>query len=80
MLRAGRTPLFIKIVLAPDFPQSRPILQVLAKVMHKDLDPTYKTYNGKAIAEWGAHCDLLSALRQMQADFELNPPVPEGME
>eukprot|EP00347_Sterkiella_histriomuscorum_P024089 403332347 len=79
-IAVSRTPLFIRIDLLPNFPQQAPIVQVLARVLHPDLHPQRKTYQGKAMTEWGLHSSLLNLIRGIQSDFNKTPPIPESQQ
>lgn len=60
------------------FPQSAPIIQALARVIHPDLHPQTKIYLGKAIKDWHLSISLTNVLRNIQNEFNRNPPVPEA--
>lgn len=45
MLAVSRTPLFIRIDCSKDFPQRRPNLVVLARVVHSEIHPKSKVVN-----------------------------------
>ena len=79
VLTVSSQPLYVKIVIPSSFPVQKPIFQAMARVIHSDLHPVMKTYEGKALKEWGPHSNLLSVLRSMQAEFEKSPPMPEHL-
>ena len=62
------------------FPQMAPSLHVMHRVVHDKIstDGLYM-YVGERLVKWMAHSNLLSLVRQMHQEFELNPPVPEGL-
>jgi ubiquitin-protein ligase len=45
-LPVSRTPLVIRVEISQNFPVSPPIVQVLARVLHSDIDSKSKTYLG----------------------------------
>jgi hypothetical protein len=42
----------IMVIVLKNFPAQAPILVILDKVVHKDINPTDHTYSGAAIKAW----------------------------
>ncbi|CDW85849.1 UNKNOWN [Stylonychia lemnae] len=78
-LAVSKTPLYIRVEFPPLYPSQAPFIQVLARVIHQDLHPQTKHYQGKMIREWGIHSTILNVMRQIHAEFNLNPPLPESV-
>jgi ubiquitin-protein ligase len=60
------------------FPEARPTIIVCAKVLHRNLNPQTKIFNHHWLAEWSPASKLLPLLRQMQQEFETEPPMSEA--
>lgn len=63
----------------PNFPESAPIIQVMARVVHPEIDSVTKTYQGQPVKGWAPHSILVNVVRALHQSFELKPPIPESM-
>jgi len=80
VLTRANQPLFVKMTVPHQFPQMAPTIHVLHKVVHEKISKDDKyNYIGERLVNWKAHSNLLSLVRQMHQEFELNPPIPENM-
>ena len=77
-LSVSTQPLYVKVIIPMAFPAAKPIIQVLARVTHKDIDNNSKIYTGVCLQSWGTHSNLLNIMRTVHQDFERDPPLPEG--
>ena len=79
-LAISRTPLYIRIDCPKAFPQQRPNLVVLARVVHPEIHPKSKVINTQLLQQWDIfqnNSSLLNVIRDVQSKFEASPPVPE---
>ena len=80
VLRRANQPLFVRIHVPHQFPQMAPSIHVMHSVVHEKISKDGKyLYIGERLAAWKSHSNLLSLVRQMHQEFELNPPIPENM-
>ena len=62
------------------FPQMAPTIHVMHSVVHDQISKDGKyLYIGQRLVDWKPHSNLLSLVRAMHQEFELNPPIPEHM-
>ena len=81
-LAVSKTPLFIRIDCPAAFPQQRPNMVVLARVMHSDIHPQSKVISNRQLDTWDIFqngSSLLSVVRDVHAAFDARPPLPEKM-
>ena len=47
-------------------------------VVHDKIDEKTYMYIGDNLKKWAGHSNLLSIIRQMHQEFEMNAPIPVG--
>lgn len=78
-LKMQQADLHVKLYLQNDFPQSKPIVQVMAHVSHPNVDSSTFQYTGPAIQHFTPQSYLTILLKAIHDDFLANPPVPVSM-
>ena len=82
MLAVSKTPLFIRIDCPKSFPQQRPNLVVLARVVHPAINPKTKVVSTQLLQTWDIfqnNSTLLGVIRDIHSSFDSNPPIPEKL-
>lgn len=80
VLTRANQPLFVRLSVPYQFPQMAPSIHVMHSVVHEKISKDGKyDYIGDFLANWKPHSNLLSVVRQMHQEFELNPPIPENL-
>jgi ubiquitin-protein ligase len=78
-IQVSKTPLIIKLEVPGGFPHQPPTIQVMARVLHKEIDPVTKFYIGQALKGWNEQSTLLQLIRTIHQQFDMVPPIPESM-
>ena len=78
MFSRSQNPLFIKVGVSYKFPQTAPTITLMHKVTHEKIDPVTFAYKSDLLNNWGAHSSLLTLLRQLSSEFELQAPVNQA--
>ena len=78
MLPVSSTPLFVKITVGAQFPNSRPQIHMMSSVQHQSLDPTTTEYKGTAMQNWNANSSLAQVVQYIHNEFKQSPPLPKS--
>ena len=54
----------------PDFPISKPIIQVMAKVQHPNVEPNTYNYIGALAQQWTDKSSLANLVQTVHQDFQ----------
>jgi ubiquitin-protein ligase len=69
-------PLHIKLILPNDFPNAKPIIQVMAQVTHPNVDSQNFQYKGAGVNSWNPNSSVATLIKVIHDDFTSSPPVP----
>lgn len=78
MISKSVNPLFIKVGISQKFPQIPPTVQIMHKVTHEKFDPATYAYQSDLLRNWGAHSNMLTLIRQLNSELEVNAPINEA--
>jgi hypothetical protein len=68
-------------VLTKDFPLVKPIIQVMAKVSHANIEDNTFNYIGPSLFNWNPNSSsLIIVVKSIHEDFSKNPPIPKSQQ
>ena len=79
MLSVSSQPLYFKLIVGQGFPMISPQIQVMSRVGHKFIEAGTYYYKGPALTNWTQNSQLVAVLKQVQAEFNQEPPMPQRM-
>ena len=79
LLRVSSTPLFVKVVVLKNFPVQAPIIEVMDRVVHKDIDTKNYNYIGAGVKQWTPQSNLVNLLQRIYHEFQTEPPIHEAL-
>jgi len=79
-LPVSEQPLFVKLILASDFPLTKPSIQIMSKVQHKHIEANTFYYNGPVLAGWTDKSSLVHVVQAVHEEFSKQPPMPLNMQ
>jgi hypothetical protein len=53
-----------------------PMIQILSRVQHKFIENGTNLYKGPAVQNWDSNQSLVKIIKQIEIEFNQEPPVP----
>ena len=63
ILTKSKNPFFVKVGIPFTFPNQRPQVNIMHKVVHPKIDPQTFAYKGDLLNSWGPHSSLVNLVR-----------------